>query len=139
MKVLVFDRQKCSGAHTCESTCAQAWFKSDAVEFSSIRIRQEESGFRATFCIQCGECIAVCPTNALYRDKQGIVRLRKADCVGCLTCVGFCPYLAMQYTTKDATPFKCVSCGQCVKNCPTQALSLVETEDLETLPQVTGI
>jgi anaerobic carbon-monoxide dehydrogenase iron sulfur subunit len=31
------------------------------------------------FCSQCGECIAVCPTQALYRAKNGIVRLRKQD------------------------------------------------------------
>jgi len=139
IKLLTFNRERCTGARECERTCAQTWFKTPAVECSSIRIREGEGGFRATFCIQCGECIAVCPANALYRDKQGIVRVRKADCVGCLSCVGFCPYAAMFYDPQESVPFKCVSCGQCVKTCPAQALAMTEAPDATQVEALSGI
>jgi Fe-S-cluster-containing hydrogenase components 1 len=127
MKVLSYNAELCVGCHICEEVCAETWFKTPDAAKSSIVIRDEGSGpLQATFCVQCGECIAVCPTHALYRDKQGIVRLRKQLCVGCLSCVGFCPYLAMFYHPDLLEPFKCVACGQCVKECPAHTLALVE-------------
>ena len=132
MKVLAFDPQRCQGAHVCEATCAQTWFKTSDLARSSIHIRAQEDGFAAAFCIQCGKCIEVCPTEALYYNKQGIVMLKKALCVGCMSCVGFCPYGVMYYAPQEALAFKCVACGQCVKPCPGQALKIVEVEEAST-------
>ncbi len=125
MKVLAFDTQKCSGARECEAACAQTWFKVRDVAKSSIRISAAADSFSAAFCIQCGECIKVCPTNALYQNKQGVVLVKKALCVGCLSCVGFCPYGVMYFDTEQTAVFKCVVCGKCVETCPTGALSIV--------------
>lgn len=134
MQVLTFDSERCVGCHICEEVCSDTWFKTTDVEKSSIRILDEGTGpLQAVFCIQCGECIDVCPTKALYRDRKGIVRLRKKLCVGCLSCVGFCPYEAMFYHPDQLEPFKCISCGQCVKECPADALAIVE----EPTPQPT--
>ena len=79
-------------------------------------------------CNQCGDCIEVCPTEALYRDKRGIVRLRKKLCVGCLSCVGFCPYAVMFHHPDQPEPFKCVACGKCVTECPNEALAIIDVE-----------
>ncbi len=38
-------------------------------------------------CIQCGECVAVCPVDAIYQDRQGDVYV----CIHCGQCVDFCP------------------------------------------------
>lgn len=91
----------------------------------------------AEFCSQCGECIAVCPTQALYRAKNGIVRLKKQDCTGCLACVGFCPTLTMYVAPDDAVPFKCIACGKCVDICPTDALYMTEAEVPAPVTEVT--
>jgi carbon-monoxide dehydrogenase iron sulfur subunit len=129
MKVLSYDPELCVGCHVCEDVCSHTWFKATDREQSSIRIHDEGEGpLRAVFCVQCGECIAVCPTEALYQDKRGIVRIRKSLCVGCLSCVGFCPYLAMYYHRDQTEPFKCIACGKCADECPADALSVVETE-----------
>ncbi len=131
-RVLSFDAEKCVGCHICEEVCSETWFKTTDRERSSIRIREEQRQdglmLSAVYCVQCGECINVCPVEALYRDKRGIVRLRKQLCVGCLACVGFCPYLAMFHHAEQTEPFKCVACGKCADECPAEALAVVEVE-----------
>jgi Fe-S-cluster-containing hydrogenase component 2 len=73
--------------------------------------------------------MAVCPTEALTRDKNGVVQLDKSKCTSCLMCVGYCPTGNMLYAaTKQTEPFKCVACGLCAKVCPTQALELGKSE-----------
>jgi carbon-monoxide dehydrogenase iron sulfur subunit len=129
MKVLSCDPELCVGCHICEEVCSDTWFKVTDAEKSSIRIHEDgDGGLSAVFCNQCGECIEVCPTQALYRDRKGIVRLKKKLCVGCLTCVGFCPYLAMFYHRDQIEPFKCIACGQCVDECPAEALAIIDVE-----------
>jgi Fe-S-cluster-containing hydrogenase component 2 len=125
MKVLVTDEDLCIGCHLCEDVCSKAWYKQIDRELSSIRITSlGDAEWGMAVCSQCGECIDVCPTGALYRDKAGIVRLKKKECVGCLSCVGFCPTLTMFYHESQVEPIKCISCALCVKECPTGALAV---------------
>ena len=128
MKVLSYDPQLCVGCHICEEVCSETWFKVIDVDKSRIRIHDDdgEGLLRAVFCVQCGECVAVCPSEALHQDRRGIVRVRKKVCVGCLSCVGFCPYLAMFFHRNETEPYNCIACGQCVPDCPTDALSVVD-------------
>ncbi len=134
MKVLVFKPGLCNGCRACEEACAQTWFKETDTEKSAIRISEvpDQLGhYQATVCNQCGECMDVCPTLALRRDKLGIVRISKLLCVSCLSCVGFCPGQAMFVHQDYVVPVKCVSCVQCVKACPTGALEIQELADAE--------
>ena len=129
MKVLVTNKELCVGCHLCEDVCSQAWYKEINRDKSSIRITSlgdAEWGMAA--CNQCGQCIAVCPTEAISRDKTGVVRINKKLCVGCLSCVGFCPTLTMYYHDDYVEPIKCIACGLCAKECPAEALAV------ETLP-----
>jgi carbon-monoxide dehydrogenase iron sulfur subunit len=130
-KVLSYDPDLCVGCFVCEETCSETWFKVADRQKSSVRIcdgicDDGEGNLSAVFCVQCGECIGVCPTSALSQDKRGIVRIRKKLCVGCLACVGFCPYQAMFYHADQTEPFKCVACGNCVKECPAEALAILD-------------
>jgi Fe-S-cluster-containing hydrogenase component 2 len=132
MRVLVFNPELCDGCGICEETCSQTYFKVADRAHSAIRISEapgSPGSYQALVCSQCGECIDVCPTLAIDRDKRGIVRIRKADCVGCLSCVGFCPLLAMQVPPDGVVPFKCVACGKCAEACPTGALAVEELPD----------
>jgi len=133
MKVLVFETERCNGCRACEEVCSQTWFKEANSEKSAIRISEagHSNHYQATVCNQCGECIDVCPTLALARDKRGIVRINKKLCVGCLSCVGFCPILAMYVHADYVVPFKCISCAKCVEACPTGALSVEDLPDVE--------
>lgn len=123
MKVLKKKPDLCIQCHACESTCSNTWFKEDNPQKSCIRIGEKgEGGVAITSCTQCGECIPICPVEAIKRDKNGIVRINKSICVGCFMCVGYCPELAMFMHEEYLEPFKCVACGQCAKTCPTSAI-----------------
>lgn len=124
MKVLVWDKTKCIGCGTCENVCSKTWFKEENKTKSRIQISKTEDGFNGNACNQCGECMLVCPVEALTRDARGIVRLNEKTCVGCFSCVGFCPTESMFYAPKIELPFKCIACGICVKTCPAGALAI---------------
>lgn len=127
MKVLQKKPELCIKCRACESTCSKTWFKEDNAQKSCIRISEDEKGNAViTCCTQCGECIDICPIQAITRDKNGVVRINKKICVGCFMCVGYCPELAMFMHEDYLEPFKCVACGQCVKNCPTGAIYIEE-------------
>jgi ferredoxin len=103
---------------------------------SSIQILEpgEDELYQAIVCTQCGECIDVCPTRALSRARNGVVRRDLSLCVGCLACVGFCkvgaPHgAAMRAHFSQVEPFKCVACGRCARACPEEALHVREVED----------
>jgi len=127
MKVLVTNDQLCIGCRLCEDVCSHAWYKEISRGKSSIRIGSlGNASWAMAACNQCGKCIEVCPTQALSRDKGGVVRLKRDLCVGCLSCVGFCPTLTMYYHPDHVEPIKCISCGLCAKECPVGALSIEE-------------
>ena len=50
-------------------------------------------------CIDCGSCISVCPSEALYIDKETWkVELAADKCVACASCLTACPTHAVKLT-----------------------------------------
>jgi len=130
MRVLSYDAELCIACRICEDVCSETFFGEADAEKSKIRIHDEGDGLpSASFCNQCGECISVCPTKALYRDKRGVVRLDRELCVGCLSCVGFCPSLVMFWHADQTVPDKCISCGICAQDCPEDALAIIVVDE----------
>lgn len=126
MKYLKTNQSSCKGVRACEKVCAKTFFKTEDPAKSAIRVAQKDGAFEINVCNQCGQCIEICPVQALSRNKLGVVMLDKRKCVGCLMCVGFCPTLSMRYHQDQAEPFKCVACGACAKACPHGALEIAE-------------
>lgn len=119
------NEQLCVGCRLCEAVCSAAYFKEKSRDKSSIRITEAADGNnKINFCTQCGFCLEICPVQAIYRDDNGIIRIREETCVGCYACVGFCPEEAMHYHPESPAPFKCSACGMCADNCPTGAIYL---------------
>lgn len=61
-------------------------------------------------------------------------------CIGCWTCTMFCPYGVIFPWPERKFALKCDRCAfmeqpVCVDVCPTQALALVEVDEIETLYQ----
>ncbi|MBO8137862.1 MAG: 4Fe-4S binding protein [Desulfotomaculum sp.] len=123
-KTLIIKEELCTACGACENVCSRVYFKEENREKSAIRIENKPDGIKITACSQCGQCIDLCPVEALYRDKNGIIRIKKELCVGCFSCVGFCPEGAMFFHGDYTEPFKCTACGLCVKECPTGAIAI---------------
>ncbi|MEW6622486.1 MAG: 4Fe-4S dicluster domain-containing protein [Bacillota bacterium] len=124
MKVLKAKAELCDGCGRCELVCSQVWFKEEDRSKSAIKIEENSADYDINVCSQCGDCIEVCPTVAIYRNKAGVVLIDKEKCVGCFSCIGFCPTLSMRWHKDYLEPFKCIACGRCAKECPTGALNL---------------
>jgi carbon-monoxide dehydrogenase iron sulfur subunit len=134
MKVLHGDEARCRLAKACERACAHALHKEEESAYSAIRVGEADGRPSFNVCNQCGECIPICPSGALTRNKSGTVLVKKKLCVACYMCIGFCPTSSMFRVEGDLPPFKCIVCGKCVKACPHNALELVE-ESHEGLPR----
>jgi len=131
MRQLKINLPECDGgrhcAHECEQACATRVFKLDDGQFAALHIQELASGeASAVICDQCGDCVAVCPTEALKRNKLGVVMIDRKLCVGCYMCVGFCEKGAFERLPDSLVPYKFTACGICVKACPHAALTIVD-------------
>jgi ferredoxin len=125
MKHLITHPEKCIGCNICANECSLAFFKEKNPEKSSIQIIKKDDKIEINVCNQCGDCVAMCPTQALSVSQHGIVAISKNDCVGCLVCVAECPTGAMKCHHTEKIPFKCSACSICTSKCPKQAIELI--------------
>ena len=151
------DSQICTGCKTCMVACKDKndlpagvrWRR--VVEYSGGEwlplpdgtFRQDVFAYYLSVsCNHCAEpvCVEVCPTTAMNRDENGIVRVDQATCVGCSNCQGACPYDAPQYRTDTGRMSKCDFCTDeiragndpaCVSACPTRALTIGELDEMQ--------
>jgi carbon-monoxide dehydrogenase iron sulfur subunit len=135
MRQLRIDLSKCDAGretchHECETSCAEKVFKLSDPAMAALHIRELADGSgQAVLCDQCGDCIVVCPAEALKRNKLGAVMIDKKLCVGCYMCIGFCEKEIFERNPAWIEPYKCTSCGICVKACPHAALEIVEVPE----------
>ncbi len=47
-------------------------------------------------CIDCGACISLCPTEALYFNGNYKLEFSYEKCIGCLLCLDSCPRYAIE-------------------------------------------
>jgi anaerobic carbon-monoxide dehydrogenase iron sulfur subunit len=80
-------------------------------------------------CLQCdtAACVAVCPTNALVRNKAtGAIEVLTERCVRCMMCTVACPFGNIHDEPSASEIVKCDLCGgdpACAKFCPSAALT----------------
>lgn len=79
-------------------------------------------------CNHCDNppCVPVCPVQATFQRKDGIVVVDNKKCVGCAYCVQACPYEARFINHDTGTADKCTFCTHrldagllpaCVESC----------------------
>lgn len=93
-------------------------------------------------CIGYGDCVKVCPVNAIKIGEKGVPEIDEEICVGCGKCVDVCPknivkllpyekkvYVSCSSRDKGAVVVKicktgCIGCGKCVRVCPAGAIKI---------------
>jgi NAD-dependent dihydropyrimidine dehydrogenase PreA subunit len=69
---------------------------------NKIQIRNAAISVNNELCIDCGACISLCNTQALYFDKDFKRSFDQKKCVGCKLCIDACPRHAI-YFEEEAT------------------------------------
>jgi len=135
MRRLRIDQSKCDQGrktchHECEAACSEKVFKLPDAAMAALHIRELADGSaQIALCDQCGDCVVVCPAEALKRNKAGVVMVDKQRCVGCYMCIGFCEKEVFERNPEWLAPYKCTACGICAKACPHGALEIVEVPE----------
>ena len=87
-------------------------------------------------------CMAVCPKDAIFLDKDKHCHIDQSKCIKCGKCFNQCPYRAISKIERPCAAAcgmdaiesdelgrakinydKCVSCGMCLVNCPFAAIA----------------
>lgn len=131
----------------CNGNCPKEGRKYDYDGPSTCRAANMSfSGDRnCTFaCLGYGDCVRVCPTNAISINERGVAEVNSIKCIGCGLCSRTCPDGIIKMV-KDTTRVVvlcsnhqkgaevrkvcldgCIACGKCEKNCPTGAIKVVD-------------
>ena len=140
---LMFFKKECMGCHACEVACKQEHGLNVGPRL--IRVLEKSSEFVPIYCHHCTKapCKEACPTEAIFKNEQGIVLINREECIGCQACVEACPFGAMQFDDETELAVKCDLCIErlrnnertaCSKACPTQTIFVGDTKQLsETL------
>ncbi len=51
-------------------------------------------------CIACGQCVNICPVEAIKFEKDGKPQIDKNICIKCGACENLCPTQAIKIDTK---------------------------------------
>jgi Fe-S-cluster-containing dehydrogenase component/formate-dependent nitrite reductase membrane component NrfD len=140
------DLRKCIGCHACTIACKAEHQIPVGVNRCWVKT-VEKGAFPATrrfffpvLCNQCdaAPCVRICPTNALYRRRDGIVDLDADSCIGCRACMIACPYDQLFIDPNTHTAEKCNFCANrvenallpaCVSVCPTECRIFGDLDD----------
>lgn len=96
--VMVVDLAKCRNALKCQDSCNKnhyitgdnAWLKVYKMQES----KETAPYWMPTMCQHCDEpaCVTVCPVDATFKRRDGIVSIDNDRCIGCRFCMAACPY-----------------------------------------------
>jgi Fe-S-cluster-containing dehydrogenase component/formate-dependent nitrite reductase membrane component NrfD len=142
----VIDLKKCIGCHACTIACKAE--HDIPVGVNRCWVKTVEKGvfpetqrlFLPVLCNQCEEapCMKICPTNALYKRRDGIVDMHPESCIGCRACMAACPYDQLFIDPNTQTAEKCNFCANrvenelqpaCVSVCPTECRIFGDMDD----------
>jgi len=96
--VMVIDLAKCKNALKCVSACNKhhyitgdnAWLKVHKMQES----RDTAAYWMPRTCMHCDQpaCVTVCPVDATFKRRDGLVLIDNERCIGCRFCMAACPY-----------------------------------------------
>jgi len=95
-------------------------------------------------CIGFGDCVRICPFNAISMSDEGLPVVDEKKCKACNKCVMICPkklfslvpvtgrvYVACRSQdtgkyTRLACPVGCIACRKCEQICPVEAIKVID-------------
>lgn len=123
---------RCGG--DCDMTSDKMNYQS-AESCKAARLFYGGKGECAYGCLGLGDCVAVCPTNAI-EIVRGIAFVDRTLCIGCGLCAKTCPNRVIEMIPADAKTyvacnsrdkgaavvkkckFGCIACKKCERECP---------------------
>lgn len=132
---MLIDLRRCIGCQACTVSCSVE--NSTPIGEFRTTVRQYEitnkektvnNVLLPRLCNHCDNppCVPVCPVQATYQRKDGIVVIDNQQCIGCAYCVQACPYDARFINEETKTADKCTFCTHrleagllpaCVESC----------------------
>jgi Fe-S-cluster-containing dehydrogenase component len=105
--VMVVDLAKCKNALACQSACNKAHYITGDNAWLKVYKMQESKDtapyWMPTTCQHCDQpaCVTVCPVDATFKRKDGLVLIDNDRCIGCRFCMAACPYSARVFNWSE--------------------------------------
>ncbi|MDT8414812.1 MAG: 4Fe-4S dicluster domain-containing protein [Flavobacteriaceae bacterium] len=96
--VMVIDLARCKNALKCQESCNKNhYITGDNAWLKVYKMQDSEAAapyWMPTTCMHCDKppCVTVCPVDATFKRKDGIVLIDNERCIGCRFCMAACPY-----------------------------------------------
>lgn len=96
--VMVVDLAKCKNALKCQSACNKHHYITGENAWLKVYKMQEAQDtapyWMPMMCMHCDHpaCVTVCPVDATFKRKDGLVLIDNERCIGCRFCMAACPY-----------------------------------------------
>ncbi len=96
--VMVIDLAKCKNALKCVSACNKHHYITGENAWLKVYKMQESKDtapyWMPTTCMHCDApaCVTVCPVDATFKRRDGLVLIDNERCIGCRFCMAACPY-----------------------------------------------
>tara|TARA_B100000676_G_scaffold32829_1_gene31016 strand:+ start:5627 stop:7333 length:1707 start_codon:yes stop_codon:yes gene_type:complete len=88
---MLIDLDRCTRCDECVRACANGHNNNPRfIRHGPIH----DNVMVANACLQCQDpvCMIGCPTGAIHRTLDGVIKINDTSCIGCSTCANACPY-----------------------------------------------
>jgi len=105
--VMVIDLAKCTNELKCQTSCNKNhYITGDHAWLKVYKMQEDEDTapyWMPTTCMHCDHpaCVTVCPVDATFKRRDGLVLIDNERCIGCRFCMAACPYSTRVFNWKE--------------------------------------